>query len=278
MAFKTILSVIGVNHFEEDLKQAVALCQSADAHLSAMVMAMSAPPPYGDYGQAVSTAWLEEREGDIATLARPTEVVKETLKTAGLSHDVQAIYTEFAWADEDIALRALYADLALIGGQAAADEDLRRKIINGALFQSPAPVLFNATDKAATLAPASVLLAWDSRPEAARALRHALPILKTAAEVHVTLVDPVAASARNGEEPGADIAAYLARHDVPVIVDVLSGGGRPVDETLRQHAADVGAELLVMGGYSHSRLRERIFGGVTQSMLENAKLPILLAH
>jgi nucleotide-binding universal stress UspA family protein len=82
----------------------------------------------------------------------------------------------------------------------------------------------------------------------------------------------------DGAEPGADIAAYLARHGLTVTVDQLAGGGRPVADVLKQHATDIGADLIVMGAYSHSRIRERIFGGVTRSFIEGARLPVLMAH
>lgn len=278
MRYKIILAVLGVNHFQEDLKNAIATSQSIEAHLSTVIIAMAAPSPGGSYAEVISTAWLEERQGDIEKLAKQAETAKEMLKASGLSFDVQDIYTEFAWADEDVADRALYADLTLVGRQAGQDEDLFKRILDGALFQSPAPLLFNPTDQAANLAPRSVLVAWNSRMEVARAVQQALPALQAASEVHVTLIDPVATSYASGEEPGADVATYLARHGVPVAVDVLSSAGRPVDEVLKQHAVDVGAELLVMGAYSHSRLRERIFGGVTRSMFETARLPIFCSR
>lgn len=278
MEFKTVLAVVDVDHFQEDVKNAIALCQSIDAHLSVTVVDIDQSPYAGSFGEAAVTAWLEEREAALANLVKQVETVKEVLKPSGLSYDVQDLYTEFAWADEDIAQRALYSDLTLIGRQASQNEDLCKRILDGALFQSPAPVLFNPSDKPAGLAPRSVLVAWDSRTEAARAVQQSLPILQSPAEVYVTLVDPVASSVRNGEEPGADVASYLARHGVKVTVDVLASGGKRVDETLIQHATAVGAELIVMGAYSHSRLRERIFGGVTQSMLEKAKFPIFWGH
>jgi nucleotide-binding universal stress UspA family protein len=278
MDYRTILAVVGVNHFDEDIRNAITISQSVEAHLTAVVLAMAAPPPIGSYAEVVSAAWLEERQGDMEKLARQTDAIKAALASSGLSHDVQDVYTEFAWADEDVAERALYADLTLIGRQAGEDEDLCKRILGGALFQSPSPVLFNPTGRVATLSPRSVLVAWDSRAEAGRAVRQALPVLKAASEVRVTLVDPVAAASRNGEEPGADIALYLARHGVTVSVDVLSSSGRSVGETLKQHAVDVSAELFVMGAYGHSRLRQRIFGGVTRSMIEEAELPIFWGH
>lgn len=114
--------------------------------------------------------------------------------------------------------------------------------------------------------------------ESARAAREAMELMESAEEVNVVLVDPSAAPARNGEEPGADIATYLARHVVNVTVDRLPSAGRRVEEVLNQHAIDTSADLIVMGAYGHTRLRERIFGGVTKAMIERPIVPVLMVH
>ena len=123
-----------------------------------------------------------------------------------------------------------------------------------------------------------MLVAWDSKVEAAQSVHHALEILKAAKRVHVVLVDPQVSSERNGEEPGSDIATYLARHGVNVTVDRLPSGGRGVAEALTQHASDIQADLLVMGAYGHSRLRELVFGGVTKSMTDSRPMPLFLGR
>ena len=122
------------------------------------------------------------------------------------------------------------------------------------------------------------MVAWDSRLEASRAVREALDLLVAADDVRLVLVDPVAGEMHQGVEPGADAAAYLARHGAKVTVDRLPSEGRTVAEILCRHAVDCSADLLVMGGYGHSRLRERLFGGVTKSMIEDQPLPILMAR
>ena len=96
--------------------------------------------------------------------------------------------------------------------------------------------------------------------------------------MRIALIDPAEGESGHGAEPGADVAAYLARHGVKVTVDRVPRQGKSVASMLRQHAVDTTAELLVMGGYGHSRLRERIFGGVTKSMLDRPPLPIFMAR
>ncbi|WP_049732197.1 universal stress protein [Rhizobium ecuadorense] len=277
MTIRTVLSILGVNQFEEDLKTAIDFCGAQGAHLNALVIALGASPIIGDYN-AISPVWIEERQREINALSHKTEEIKEILGRSDISYEVQDVYTEFALADEDIAERALYADVVLIGRQAARDEELRKRIIDGALFRTPTPILINRGTRAMNSSSRSVLLAWDSSDEASRAARQSLDLLKQADTVYVTMVDPVARAGVNGEEPGADIAAYLARHGVKVQVDRVASGGQPADEVLRQHAVDVSADLIVMGAYNHPRWQQTIFGGVTRSMIEESKMPIFMAH
>ena len=123
MSIKTVLSVVDVDHFDEDLKGAIGFCETHGAHLIAMVISMGAPP-IGSY-EVISTVWVEERQREIERLADSASEIKAILAKNEISFEVQDIYTEFALADEDIAERALYADLVLIGAQAAGDQDLR---------------------------------------------------------------------------------------------------------------------------------------------------------
>lgn len=278
MPFKTILSIISVQQRDDDIRAAIEICRQSDAHLSVLVVGLSSSVTIGAYGEVVSPAWLEDREDQMARLGERVEELKALLAPQGISFDVQDLFTEYAWADAQIGERACYADLVLIGGRALGDEELRKCAFEGALFQSPAPVLVTPKGCVASLRPRRILLAWDSRVEAGRAARSAIDLLAGAESVHIVMVDPEASPLGHGEEPGADIAAYLSRHGVQAAVDILASGGLSTGEMLRRHADDIAADLIVMGGYGHSRLRERIFGGVTRSMLEEARLPVFLAH
>jgi nucleotide-binding universal stress UspA family protein len=277
MNIKTVICVFGVGQWDQDLKTAIDFCEAQSAHMTALVVCMGSVPAIATY-EAISTSWLESQQREIDRLTEETTAVRKTLERTELSFDVQEIYTEFAWADEDIAEHALYGDLVLIGPQAAGNEELQRRVVDGALFQSPTPILINPRMQSVVAVPKSILLAWDSSEEAARATRQSMEFLKDCEAVHVTLVDPVATSFADGEEPGADIAAFLARHGVKVEVDCIASGGRRVDETLRQHAMDVSADMVVMGAYNHPRIQQRLFGGVTRSMLKDSQIPLFLSR
>lgn len=278
MPAKTILSVIGVDHGDEDLLAAAEVAQQSGAHLNAAVISCVPPPPIGDLvGQTYSTyAFVWQEENDRVN-ARAAEL-RDMLSRRGFEGDVQPVYCLNEKVDEEVATRAIYADLTLIGTRMLKDKRLLKRVLDGALFASPAPVILAGESRKVSLVPKTVLVAWNSKLEAGAALRQALDMLVRADNVHVVVVDPDATPYAMGEEPGADVATFMSRHGVKVIVETLASGGRDPALVLQRHAADIGAELIVMGAYGHSRLRERFFGGTTQTMLGNVDTPVLMAR
>ncbi len=115
--------------------------------------------------------------------------------------------------------------------------------------------------------------AWDGSPEAALALRTALPLLRLASEVHLLTV-----AENNPDLSGRDAAAYLARHGVAAEVIEREAGGETIEMVIRGVLSEVGATWLVQGAYGHSRLRQTLFGGVTKGLLGDAPVPMLIAH
>ena len=123
-----------------------------------------------------------------------------------------------------------------------------------------------------------VLVAWNARREAARAVFDALPILQRAKEVRVVCINPQSERERTQNVPAGDICAALARHGVKceAVDEVRPAAG--VGETLLACAKDWGADLLVMGCYGHTRLREFVFGGASRHVLAHMSIPVLMSH
>jgi nucleotide-binding universal stress UspA family protein len=278
MPCKTLLCVTAARHDDRDLQTAIALSETMEAHLVLLVVAFGAMPPYTGYAGETASIWISEREHEASLLKKKIEAARGKLIAAGISHEIQEFFCDFPWAPDLLGQRAMYADLTIIGADMAADADLRRFAIDGALFHSPTPALIVPKDFSLAWPPRTVMVAWDAGQESACAVHKALDVLKAAERVHVAMVDPVALPGLQGEEPGADIATYLARHGINVVVDIIASETRSDDEALQRHGIDVSADLIIMGAYGHSRMRERIFGGVTRAMVEHAKLPILLAR
>ncbi|NDW07125.1 universal stress protein [Jiella pacifica] len=277
MRFKTILGVVNVELWKSDLEMLQRLCDENGSHLSLLVTSVSQPPPLAEHA-AIADLWLREQDARIRALREQIDAINASLAADGLSADVDSVHVERAMMAGIVGRRGRYADLVVLGPQMIAERDLWDAVLEGALFEAESPVLMLPKDAAPTLKPRKVMVAWSSTIEAARAVRQAADILSGADAVHVVLVDPQATSWGDGPEPGADIAAYLARHGANVTVERLSSEGRDVEEALRRHAMDMSAEMIVMGAYGHSRLREWLFGGVTQAMTEKPPMPLFLGR
>jgi nucleotide-binding universal stress UspA family protein len=123
-----------------------------------------------------------------------------------------------------------------------------------------------------------VLVGWNATREAARAAHDALPILAEAQDVRFVWVDPQKSLEPSGNLPGAEIAQSFARHGVKATAEPLPTPGLNAGEALLNRALDHGADLLVMGAYGHSRMREFVFGGATRFVLRRMSIPTLLSH
>ena len=121
-----------------------------------------------------------------------------------------------------------------------------------------------------------VLVAWDASREAARAVADAMPMLEQADEVMVLAVNP--GNGAHGAEPGADIALHLARHGIKAEAQHIEAHDISVADVLLSRVADLSVDLIVMGAYGHSRLREIILGGVTRQVFEQMTVPVLMTH
>jgi nucleotide-binding universal stress UspA family protein len=276
MSFKTVLAMIGNMEPTADLARAMEIAAELEAHLSVVVIGLAVPPTIGDL--PAGTVWLDQRDQEVRLLDGLAIKAAAACEANGLPFDVDVLYAESGFVTEEIHRRALYADVLVIGDGVRADRVLTRRIVDGGVFEARRPLLLVPKSGRTTLKPRRILLAWNSRTEAAQAAREALDMMTWAEEVHVVLVDPDTSYWVSGGEPGADVAAYLARHGTKVVVEQLLSGDRLVEDVLERHALEINADLLVMGAYGHSRLRERIFGGVTASILEESKFPVLIAR
>jgi nucleotide-binding universal stress UspA family protein len=125
--------------------------------------------------------------------------------------------------------------------------------------------------------PKNIVIGWNESAEAIRAVRAAMPLLQKADAVHVAIIDPPETGPERSD-PGGALAVYLSRHGVRCDIQVMTRQGLKVSERLSQHVTETGSDLLVMGGYGHSRFREAVLGGATREMLQSSSVPVLMAH
>jgi nucleotide-binding universal stress UspA family protein len=194
-----------------------------------------------------------------------------------------------AFSDDALAVNGRYADL-LVVGQADPDDPAggRNDLPEAMAFATGRPVLVvpqigpQSSAGGASAGRASVgktiLLCWNASRESARAAADALPFLRAADRVIVLIVDPAVSADGHGPEPGADVALWLARHGVNVTVQRDVAADAAVGEVILSRAADCGADLIVMGIYGHSRLREMVLGGASRTLMSSMTVPVLMSH
>ncbi len=278
--YKTIVVHIdGSRQQESRLRAAALLAGAHGAHLvgaaatgvswldlALLSGAASAPVPVADFDELRETATARLRQ------------FEEQAARLGVG-SVESRLIEDA-AGSGLLLESRYADLMVLSQdpRPAPGLPLRaRGMPEHLAIRGTRPVLVVPEDYRVQVLPGIVVAGWDGSLQALRAITAALPLLAAADSVKLVLVNPDARSALHGEQPGADLALYLARHGVRVEV-VLERTGSTVGNALMALARDSGAALMVAGVYGHSRYRELALGGVTRELLERAPVPLLIAH
>lgn len=269
MSYKTILVHLDDRaRRAERLEFAFGLAQRFDAHLDALfALGAIRIPSYAlaEAGPVVSE--IEERRR--AEVARQAEAEFRRAERGG---EVKAQWRlSLDDAAGALAEAARYADLAVLG-QPEPGDAFGRRLAEEVLLAAGAPLLFVPYAGRFRDTGKRVLVAWDASREAARAVRDALPLLARAEAVDVVTFDSA------GEIPAAPVALYLARHGVKATAARQKAPDIAVGEQILSRAADVSADLIVMGGYGHSRLRELALGGATRTVLEAMTVPVLMSH
>ena len=181
--------------------------------------------------------------------------------------------------EELVALHARYADLCILGQPSPETTPmLDEAALDRILLETGRPVLVVPYAGRFDTVGTRVLVAWDGSRAATRAISDAMPFLTSAETVTVLAVNPRHGIRGHGDTPCADIALHLARHGIKVqaAYDVSKEIG--VADVLLSRAADMGADLIVMGAYGHPRVLEMVLGGDTRSMLEHRTAPVLMSH
>jgi nucleotide-binding universal stress UspA family protein len=174
---------------------------------------------------------------------------------------------------------ARYTDLVIAGQPHAEDSGgLPASFAHELVMSAARPVLFAPYQERYENVGKRVLVAWNGSQEAARAVKDGLPLLPAADQVEVVIYDPHKVLPQPGDLADPDIAAYLARHGAKVTLAEEKSRGEEVGELILKRAGVIGADLVVMGAYSHARVRELVLGGATRSVFKSMNVPVLMSH
>ena len=264
----------------ERIEIAAALAERFAAHLVGLypLPMPEAPRHFGYYDPALLNPFFEELRARARDAADKTREVFEHIASL---HGVSAEWREIPeGADADPAVHARYADLAILGqlDPDSGEPDMIRPRPEQVTLASGRPILVVPYAGNFPNLGRRVVIGWNASREAARAVNDAMPLLTAAEIVTILTIDPREGPRAHGELPGADISLHLARHGVKAEIERAVSPDLPVGEALLSRAADLGADLLVMGAYGHSRARELLLGGATRSLLRSMTLPVLMSH
>jgi nucleotide-binding universal stress UspA family protein len=196
----------------------------------------------------------------------------------GIAHATRTDHALTTTLARVLGMHARYADLVVLGQAGPAEPPDVGDLPEEVVLASGRALLVVPHDWVPGPLGERVLIAWDASREAARAVSEAMPILDQAASVLVASINPESTPLGRGELPGTDIASHLARHGIEAEVRSIEVDRMDVGEGLLSLAADTARDLLVMGAYARSRLRQLVLGGVTRTVLERMTLPVLMAH
>jgi nucleotide-binding universal stress UspA family protein len=252
---------------------AASLAAKLDAHLTVAtpVIDPATVIAFSDESSALVAAALDEAKKEAEAIAKDVMAAAEREQVAA---QTQFVSFGVGTIGETLGRLIHRFDLTIIEQPNPAVPTERRSLINAALFDSGRPLLVTPYVQRGTRAE-TILVAWDNSVHAARALADALPWLRKAKKVEVASIEDVNKDDVAASHPG--LREHLARHGIAAECRMLSSAG-DVGNTLLSYSFDMGADLLVMGAYGHSRLRELILGGATREILASMTLPALMSH
>jgi nucleotide-binding universal stress UspA family protein len=275
--YKTILS-----HFDSTpraakrLEVAASLAQDFDAHLSAVYSIMSplySEPFVADGGAFVAQELLRFQER------------KDKEARASFDQAAARLGRAVEWRSDAgdpasvVCEQGRYADLIVLGQyEEDSANDTTPDFIGRVVLGSGRPVLVVPYAGEFPVIGKRIMVAWNASRESARAVSAAMPFLRRAAEVQIATFNARSGQGGHGDVPGADVATYLSRHGVKAIVSGSTSKEVDVGSQILSRADDFATDLIVMGGYGHSRAFEFVMGGATRTILESMTVPVLFAH
>jgi nucleotide-binding universal stress UspA family protein len=263
----------------ERVQLATRIAADKDAHVTGVFVIPDPYTPALMAGGYVPTDIFDQfRQEAIADSEKAKELFLKITDAGGVHSEWR---TEEGVASTVVARHARYSDLCVVG-KGDYDEPVKyphAELPADLMMTSGRPVLVVPNAGHFEVVGTRILVCWNTSREATRAVNDAMPFLQAAEKVTVLAVNPHKSSGGDhGDTPSADISLHLARHGVNAEAASTVASGIDVADTILARASDLGVDMIVSGAYGHSRTREWVFGGVTESLLRNTTVPTLLSH
>jgi nucleotide-binding universal stress UspA family protein len=289
MSFKSILVALdGSAAGQSVLSTAVAVASALEAHLEVFHVRADSKEAVPLLGEGMSGAMIEEMidlaDRESADRARDARAAYETCIGAnnlqvverGPANGVSVSWREETGREDEMVARHGRATDLIVAGRPRSDAERPSMLtLHAALFETGQPVLV-APPTAPARVGRKIAIAWNGSAESARAVSAAVQFLTAAEEVTALAIETDKMLGRLAPET---LASHLSWHGVEIGVRRISvSQGKPVGQTLLAEAANAGADMLIMGAYTHSRVVQIILGGVTRYVLNNSEIPLFMAH
>lgn len=279
MSYKTILAYVpSPGHVKDLMNVVVPLAESHEAHIVGLHVTTDIPVYGISGGEIPSVVFSEQR----ALLRKDADVVRAAFETAASATSVPTewrckdiIYPSF---ERELVDQARLADLVVVSQKDNDPLDAWSDLSTRLIMETGRPVLIVPRNGTFKSVGENVLLAWNGTRESMRAAMDALPLLQRAKTVNLVVINPTDEERKKAIAPGDELALLLARHGVNAEVHVDIAPDTDVPNELLSKAAEFGSDIIVMGCYSHSRLREFVFGGATREIMKSMTVPILMSH
>jgi nucleotide-binding universal stress UspA family protein len=273
---KDIVVNLGLNERDPAGDFAISMAETFEAHVLGVAFAYEPIVPGAVMG-GIPPEFIESQRAEQEGKARAAATrFEQAAKRSSISYETRILPGSISGAADQLGRVARRFDIAVVG-QPERDKAMPDEVVDeGVLFESGRPVVFVPYIQRAGVKLDRVMLCWDGSRAATRAVADSMPFLRKAKAVEVVMVS--SRQGKNDEVPGADLGQHLARHGLKVDVKRITSPDIDVPSTILSYAADCSADMIVMGGYGHSRLREFVLGGVTRGLLESMTVPVLMSH
>ncbi len=279
MSYKSICTFLNAEaDINPMLASATELAARFDAHLDICCLGVDVTQSVGFYAGAPAIVYQDALDAARERADALADAARSRMRNADVRWSVETAVLTIGGISAYVGLKSRFSDLVVLplpygDGRGPQDEIATE----GALFDGNAPVLILPQPGGRLPAFDRIVLAWNQTDEALNAARASLPLLVAADLVNVVVIDPPAQSSERSD-PGGMLTQMLARHGAQAEVSVLARSLPRISDILRRHVTDQNADLLVMGAYSHSRLRQAILGGTTRDLLEECNVPVFMAR
>ena len=273
---KDIVVNLGLGAQDPAVEYAVSLGEQFEAHVLGIAVSYEPVIP-GTVMGGIPPEIIESQRAESNAKARAAIArFEQVAKRAGISMETRTITTSISGAADQIGRIGRRFDLIVVG-QPRRERSMPDEVVDeGVLFESGRPVIFVPYIHKGGVKFDHIVVCWDGGRAATRAIADSMPLLKKTKQVDIVIISDK--PPKQDEVPGADLGEHLARHGLKVDVKRITSPDTDVPSTILSYVADSDADMIVMGGYGHSRLREFVLGGATRGLLEAMTVPVLMSH